>query len=94
MDSIPGLGRAPEEGNGNPLLYSFFLFFFEGEKVLLQFSLTPILLPGKSHGQRTLAVYSPWRCKRVRHDLETEQQQQQTTANISNFRVAYFFTEE
>ena len=21
--SIPGLGRSPEEGNGNPLLYSF-----------------------------------------------------------------------
>ena len=21
---------------------------------------TPVLLPGKSHGQRSLAVYSPW----------------------------------
>ena len=38
---IPGLGRAPEEGNSS--------------------------LPGKFHGQRSLAGYSPWGC-RVRHD--------------------------
>ena len=37
--SIPGLGRSPGEGNGNPLL------------------------PGKSHGQRSLVGYSLWRCK-------------------------------
>ena len=24
---------------------------------------TPVFLPGKSHGQRSLAGYSPWRCK-------------------------------
>ena len=36
--SIPGLGRSPEGGQGNPLLY----------------------LPGESHGQRSLAGYSPW----------------------------------
>ena len=35
---IPGLGKSPREGNGNPLL----------------------LLPGKPHGQRSLAGYSPW----------------------------------
>ena len=35
--SIPGLGRSPGEGNGNPLL----------------------LLPGDSHGQRSLAGYGP-----------------------------------
>ena len=34
--SIPGSGRSPGEGNGNPLL------------------------PGKSHGQRSLVGYSPW----------------------------------
>ena len=28
---------------------------------------TPILLPGESHGQRSLASYSPWG-HRVRHD--------------------------
>ena len=26
---------------------------------------TPVLLPGKSHGLRSLAGYSPWGCKRV-----------------------------
>ena len=36
---------------------------------------TPVFLPGKSHGQRSLAGYSPWCCKRVRHDLATKQQQ-------------------
>ena len=30
---------------------------------------TPVFLPGKSHGQRHLAGYSPWGCKRVRHNL-------------------------
>ena len=35
---------------------------------------TPVFLPGKSHGQRSLAVYSPWGPKRVRHDLVTKQQ--------------------
>ena len=35
---------------------------------------TPGFLPGKSHGQRSLAEYSPWGC-RVRHDLATKQQQ-------------------
>ena len=30
------------------------------------------ILPGKSHGQRSLADYSPWGPKRVRHDLATE----------------------
>ena len=24
---------------------------------------TPVLLPGKSHGQRSLVGYSPWDCK-------------------------------
>ena len=30
---------------------------------------TPLFLPGKSHGQRSLAGYSPWGCKRVQYDL-------------------------
>ena len=32
----------------------------------------PVFLPGKSHGQRSLVGYSPWGCKRVRHDLVTK----------------------
>ena len=37
MGSVPGLGRSPVGGNGNPLQY----------------------LPGKSHGRKSLAGYSP-----------------------------------
>ena len=32
---------------------------------------TPVFLPWKSHGQRSLVGYSPWGCKRVRHNLLT-----------------------
>ena len=53
IGSIPGLGRSPREGNGNPLS----------------------ILPGKSHGQRSLEGYSLWVRKRVRHDLSTKEQQ-------------------
>ena len=34
---------------------------------------TPVFLPGKSHGQRSLAGYSSRSHKRVAHDLATEQ---------------------
>ena len=35
---------------------------------------TPVFLPGKSHGQRSLADYrgSPLGCKRAKHDLMTK----------------------
>ena len=39
IGSIPGLGRSPGEGNGNPV---------------------QLLLPGRSHGWRSLVGYSPW----------------------------------
>jgi len=29
----------------------------------------------ESHGQRSLVGYSPWGCKRIRHDLTKHQQQ-------------------
>ena len=35
---------------------------------------TPVLLPGRSLGERSLVGYSPWGRKRVRHDLVTKQQ--------------------
>ena len=38
---------------------------------------TSVFLPGKSHIQRSLVGYSQWGVKRVRHDLATQQQQQQ-----------------
>ena len=34
---------------------------------------TKMFLSGKFHGQKNLAGYSPWGCKRVRHDLATKQ---------------------
>ena len=38
---------------------------------------TPVFLPRELHGQRSLAGYSPWGHKRVKHDLVTKQQPQQ-----------------
>ena len=40
---------------------------------------TLVLLPGKSHGQRSLVGYLLWGHKRVGHDLVTKQQQYQFT---------------
>ena len=36
---------------------------------------TPVFLPGKSHGQRSLVDYSPWDHRKVGQDLMTKQQQ-------------------
>ena len=36
---------------------------------------TPLFLPGKSPGQRSLVGYSPWGSQRVRHNGETEHAQ-------------------
>ena len=33
-----------------------------------KWQVTPVFLPGESHGQRSLVGYSPWGCKRVGHD--------------------------
>ena len=40
--------------------------------IFLDSKITPVFLPGKSHGQRSLAVYSPWSHKRIRHNLVTK----------------------
>ena len=37
---------------------------------------TPVFLPEKFHGKRSLLGYSPGDCKRVEHDLVNKQQQQ------------------
>jgi len=63
MGLIPGLGRSPGEGNGNPSSVFFFFFF------------SSVFLPGKSHGQRSLVGYSPWNHKRTGHNIATTQQQ-------------------
>ena len=35
---------------------------------------SPMFLPGKSQGQRSLLGYSPWDHKRVKHNFATKQQ--------------------
>ena len=49
---------------------------------------TPVFLPGESHGQRSLAGYSPSGHKRVRHNLATKQKQ--TMLGLSSFFVDNF----
>ena len=51
----------------NGVYITFFFFFFlaisshfSGRR---QWQPTPVLLPGESHGWRSLVVYSPWGCK-------------------------------
>ena len=39
---------------------------------------TPVFLPGKSYGQRSLVGCSPWGHKRMGHDLATKQQKYST----------------
>ena len=41
---------------------------------------TVVFLPGKSHGQKSLAGYSPWGCKKL--DTATEQQQQENQTHL------------
>ena len=41
---------------------------------------SPVFLPGKSNGQKSLVGYRPWGHKRVRHDITTKQQQQMLMA--------------
>ena len=43
---------------------------------------SPILMPGKPHGPRSLTGYSPWGHKRVGHDLGTKQQNIPLVKNI------------
>ena len=49
---------------------------------------TPVFLPGKSHGQRSLVGYSPRDCKRVLHDLETKQQLAMYSVQFSSITLS------
>ena len=53
-----------------------------------------IFLPGKSHGQRSLVGYTPWGCKRVRHDWATKQQQQCWASFHMLIGYLYIFSRE
>ena len=47
---------------------------------------TPVFLPGKSHGQKSLVGYGPWGHKRVGHNLVTEHQSDSRACAEANFR--------
>ena len=51
--SISGLGISPGEGIGYLLQIPW----------IRQWQPTPVFLPGESHGERSLAGYSPWVAK-------------------------------
>ena len=56
---------------------------------------TPVLLPGKAHGQRSLAGYSPWGRKELDMTEATKQQQQQQRFSVLiqvNMYIAYFYS--
>ena len=57
MGSIPGSGRSPGGGNGNP-----------------------VFLPGKFHGQRSLAGYSPWGLRELDTADHTDRDTKRSTA--------------
>ena len=45
---------------------------------------TPVFLPGKSHGQRSLAGYSPWCHNRVGCDSVTKQQNGKISVTVKH----------
>ena len=49
---------------------------------------TPVFLPGKSHGQRSLASYSPWGCK----ELDTAERLYNTNNSIIIHYVHLYIT--
>ena len=59
---------------------SDFTFTFHFHALEKEMATHSIFLPGKSHGQRSLAGYGLWGCKKVRHNLATHQS---TTMNAN-----------
>ena len=74
--SVPGLGRSPGKGNGNPLQYSCLEYsadrgvwratVYGVTKNMDMWHPTPVFLPGKSHGRKSLVGCSPWGLCRTR----------------------------
>ena len=54
---------------------------------------TPVFLPGESHGQRSLAGYSPWD-HRVGHYRATKQQQQLKYLRVNNDHALKHFSQK
>ena len=66
---FPSLAVIPEHQAGLLVLYSSFplavylIYSVSPSVQRRQWHPTPVLLPGKSHGWRSLTGYSPWGCK-------------------------------
>ena len=48
-----------------------------------QWQPTPVVFPGKSHGQRSLVGYSPWGHKRAKHDWATNKASNQSQQKVT-----------
>ena len=58
---------------------------------------TPVILSGKSHGQRSLVGYSPWGYKRAKHNLTTKTAAAKSYTEVSkqvptSFRLSFFIS--
>ena len=65
--SIPGWGKSPGIGDGNPCKRLGFASCITKIPWRKRWQLTPVFLSRKFHGQRSLVGYHPWG-HRVRHD--------------------------
>ena len=64
--SIPGSGRSPGEGHGNPLQYSFYFYFLKFYfifKLYIIVLVLPNIKMNLPQVQSSLMGYSPWACK-------------------------------
>ena len=52
---------------------------------------TPVSLPRESHGQMSLEGYSPWGCKRVRHNLANNNNTTATYTDIEAISKEFIF---
>ena len=63
VDSLPSEPPGKPKNTGAGSLTLLQGIFLTQEWVWRKWQPTPIFLPGKSHGQRSLAGYSPWGCR-------------------------------
>ena len=55
---------------------------------------TPVFLPGKSHGQRSLEGYSPWGCREVDMTERLNTAQQKVGTSYSQFPFLMVLVEQ
>ena len=86
--SIPGSGRSPREGNGNPSHYSCLENCRQVNEswsgTTAQLEESGLLKTGHTHGQKSLACYSPCGCEELGVTEHTIQQ------TLRRFSLTYF----